>query len=66
MIPSRARAPGPFAIAPLDAAVRVLEESEARLIDDALDGLALAAEVDRLFADLVDREPELPAHLRRD
>ena len=40
---------------------------EARLIDDALDGLAEAMEgrdVDALFADLVGREPQLPEHLR--
>ena len=40
---------------------------EARLIEDALDGLAAAVEgrdFDALFADLVGREPELPAHLR--
>ena len=45
----------------------VLDAHEARLIEDALDGLAAAVEgrdFDALFADLVGREPELPAHLR--
>ena len=48
-------------------AVRVLDPEEARLIDDALEGLAAAMEgqnVDALFADLVGREPQLPEHLR--
>ena len=51
----------------LGAAVRVLDELEARQIDDALDALAAALRgenVDHLFADLVDREPELPVFLR--
>jgi hydrogenase expression/formation protein HypC len=64
-----AQAPGTFVLVHLNSAIRVLEEGEAGLIDDALDALALAAEggdVDHLFADLVGREPELPAHLRRD
>ena len=45
----------------------MLDPEEARLIDDALDGLAAAMEgrnVDAMFADLVGREPELPEHLR--
>jgi hydrogenase expression/formation protein HypC len=49
------------------AAVRVLGEEEARQIDDALDGVAAALDgraFDHLFADLIEREPELPAHLR--
>lgn len=50
----------------LDSAVRVLDADAARLIDDALDGVAAALEgrdFDHLFADLIDREPELPPHL---
>jgi hydrogenase expression/formation protein HypC len=50
----------------LDSAVRVLGAEEARLIDDALDGVAAAFEgrdFHHLFADLIDREPELPPHL---
>ncbi|PKU23372.1 HypC/HybG/HupF family hydrogenase formation chaperone [Telmatospirillum siberiense] len=45
-----------------------LDAEDARLIADALDAALLAAEgdnVDHLFADLLGREPELPAHLRK-
>ncbi|MDR3494884.1 MAG: HypC/HybG/HupF family hydrogenase formation chaperone [Ancalomicrobiaceae bacterium] len=51
----------------IDSAVRVLEPEEARLISEAIDGLAAALEgrdFEHLFADLIDREPELPPHLR--
>ncbi|MBI5132783.1 MAG: HypC/HybG/HupF family hydrogenase formation chaperone [Rhodopseudomonas palustris] len=51
----------------IDSAVRLLDPDEAQQIDDALDGLAAAMEgrpFEHLFADLIDREPELPAHLR--
>jgi hydrogenase expression/formation protein HypC len=51
----------------LGTAVRLLDPLEAAQIDDALDAVekALAGEnVDHLFADLVDREPELPEFLR--
>lgn len=51
----------------IDNAVRRLDPDEARQIDDALDGLAAAMEgqpFEHLFADLIDREPELPTHLR--
>lgn len=50
-----------------DSAVRVLTDAEARQIDDALDGVAAALAgqpFEHLFADLIDREPELPAFLR--
>lgn len=50
----------------IDSAVRVLDAAEARTIDDALAGVAaaLAGEsFDHLFADLVDREPQLPNFL---
>ena len=47
-----------------------LSEERARDIASALDALdaALAGEtdLDRHFADLVNREPELPAHLRKE
>ena len=55
-------------LAHLGAAVRVLDDLEAQQIDDALSALeaALRGEsVDHLFADLVDREPELPEFLRK-
>ena len=51
----------------VDSAVRVLDAEEARQIDDALDGVAAALAgqpFEHLFADLIDREPELPAFLR--
>ncbi len=52
----------------VDSAVRVLDEAEAEAIGRALAGLAAAAEgnaFEHLFADLIDREPELPEHLRK-
>ncbi|MFG1302415.1 HypC/HybG/HupF family hydrogenase formation chaperone [Xanthobacter sp. V3C-3] len=49
---------------------RLLEAGEARLIAEALSGVAAimagtadAATIDTAFADLVDREPSLPPHL---
>jgi hydrogenase expression/formation protein HypC len=51
----------------IDNAIRLLDAEEARLIDNAIDGLAAACrgeDFDHLFADLIDREPELPEHLR--
>ncbi|MCU7893149.1 MAG: HypC/HybG/HupF family hydrogenase formation chaperone [Candidatus Thiodiazotropha sp. (ex Ustalcina ferruginea)] len=52
----------------LDAAREVLTEEQASRIRQALDALGLAFRgetyVDHLFADLVDREPQLPLHLR--
>lgn len=53
-------------LAHLGAAVRVLGDLEAQQIDDALDAVAAALKgenVDHLFADLVDREPQLPEFL---
>lgn len=53
----------------IDTAVRVLDAAEAVLIEDALQGLAAAMageRFDHLFADLVDREPQLPDFLRDD
>lgn len=52
----------------LGSAVRLLDPAEADAIDRALDGLAAASEggaFEHLFADLIDREPELPEHLRK-
>ncbi len=58
------------------AARRVLGAQEAEQTLAALEALELALQagdagadsvsIDRLFADLVEREPQLPAHLRRD
>ena len=57
---------GTIVLVHIDTAVRVLEAPEAKLIDDGLDGVAAAMEgrdFDHLFADLIDREPQLPAFL---
>ena len=62
-----AQEPGTQVLVHIDTAIRALDAQEARLIDDALRGLdaALRGEsFDRLFADLIDREPQLPEHLR--
>jgi len=60
--------PGSWLLVFLGAAREVLDEATATSMDQALDALSavMAGEtnVDHLFADLVDREPPLPAHLR--
>ena len=60
--------PGTWLMAFLDSAREILDEQSARLINQALDGLEAAMngemDVSRHFADLLDRPPELPAHLR--
>jgi len=66
--------PGTWVLAFHGAARRVLEPLEARQINDALAALAIALDadaadqqgqaLDALFADLVDRTPQLPEHLR--
>lgn len=51
----------------IDSAVRVLDAEEAALIDQALHGLEAALrgeEFESAFADLINREPQLPEHLR--
>ncbi|ANW03247.1 HypC/HybG/HupF family hydrogenase formation chaperone [Bradyrhizobium icense] len=51
----------------IDTAVRLLDDDEARLIADALEGLNAALDdhdCDRFFADLIGQEPQLPEHLR--
>jgi hydrogenase expression/formation protein HypC len=60
--------PGARVLVHLGAAMRVLEEAEAEIIDAALDGLeaALRGEsFDHHFADLIGREPELPVFLQK-
>lgn len=60
------QAPGALVLVHVDTAVRILDAEEARRIDDALDGVAAALEgrdFEHLFADLVDRTPQLPAFL---
>ena len=52
----------------IDNALRLLGAEEARQIDNAIEGLAAACngeDFEHLFADLIDREPELPEHLRQ-
>ena len=51
----------------LGTAVRVLDDAEADAIERALQGLEAALNGDafeHLFHDLIDREPQLPEHLR--
>ena len=51
----------------LGSAVRLLDDLEATQIDDALNAVQEALEgknVDHRFADLIDREPQLPDFLR--
>jgi hydrogenase expression/formation protein HypC len=62
-----AQAPNAKVLVYLGSAVRLLGDVEAAQIDDALDALLEALEgknVDHRFADLVDREPQLPEFLR--
>ncbi|WP_027554431.1 HypC/HybG/HupF family hydrogenase formation chaperone [Bradyrhizobium sp. Cp5.3] len=60
---------GAFVLVYIDTAIRLLDEDEARLIASAIAGLEAALEGEesgRFFADLIDREPQLPEHLRLD
>lgn len=53
----------------IDTAIRLLDAAEARLIADAIEGLTAVLsgeDRDRFFADLIEREPQLPEHLRLD
>jgi hydrogenase expression/formation protein HypC len=62
-----AQPPETHVLVHIDTAIRVLDAGEARLIEDALKGLEAAMRgenFDSLFADLIDREPQLPEHLR--
>jgi hydrogenase expression/formation protein HypC len=59
--------PGAKLLIHIDSAVRVLDDEEAALIDQALVGLEAAMRGDdfeNAFADLINREPQLPEHLR--
>jgi hydrogenase expression/formation protein HypC len=61
--------PGTWVLVFQGSAIRVLSEDEARATSDALGALDAAlhgGDVDAFFADLVDREPILPEHLRKD
>lgn len=67
--------PGDWVMTHLGAAREIVDAQRARLVGDALDALdvvlqdgesaASAAAIDAAFADLIGREPELPAHLRK-
>ena len=60
---------GTWLLAFQGSALRVLTAAEAAQIDAALDALQAAlrgeGEFDAYFGDLIDREPQLPEHLRR-
>lgn len=62
--------PGQWLLTFLDAAREAIDAERARTIDAALDALEMVAAGDanfeRCFADLIDREPQLPDHLRKD
>ncbi|MEL7042222.1 MAG: HypC/HybG/HupF family hydrogenase formation chaperone [Pseudomonadota bacterium] len=58
---------GAFVLVYLGSAVRELSELEATQISDAIAAIDAASRgeaFDHLIQDLIDREPELPAHLR--
>jgi hydrogenase expression/formation protein HypC len=58
---------GDWLLVHVDVAVRALDADEAQQIGDALEAVAAAAAgapFEHLIADLIDREPELPAHLK--
>lgn len=59
--------PGTHVLVHLGSAFRVLDATEAQHIADALDAVAAAQAgqpFEHLIQDLIDREPELPAHLQ--
>ena len=61
--------PGARLLVHVDTAVRMLDDGEAEAIDRALNGPRCRGRrgqaFEHLFADLIDREPELPEHLRK-
>jgi len=61
---------GTWVLAFIDAAREVIDAESAAQINAALDGLEAAmngeADISRYFADLIDRPPQLPEHLRGD
>jgi hydrogenase expression/formation protein HypC len=62
--------PGAWLLVFLDTAREIISEAQAQRTAEALQAVLLAMRgetaVDHLFADLVEREPELPAFLRPD
>jgi hydrogenase expression/formation protein HypC len=62
-------APGDHVLVHADTAVRAMSAEEAVLVADALRAVMAAAsgqDFEHLIADLADREPQLPDHLRSD
>lgn len=61
-------APGDWVLVFLGAAREIISEDAARVTSDAIAALELVmrgeTDIDHLFADLIDREPQLPHHLR--
>ncbi len=60
-------APGDWVLVHIASAIRRVDASEAKLIRDALLAVQHAAAgepFEHLLADLIDREPQLPPHLR--
>lgn len=60
---------GDWLLVHVNIAVRALSGPEARQIGDALQAVSAAASgqpFEHLLADLIEREPQLPAHLRRE
>ena len=58
---------GEWLLVHVDIAIRSLAELEARQVRDALEAVTAAAAsqpFEHLLGDLIDREPELPEHLR--
>lgn len=58
---------GAHVLVHVDTALRVLDAAEAALVEDAISALEAASagrSLDGFFSDLVNREPELPPHLR--
>lgn len=62
-------APGQWLLTFLDTAREVIDAERAALVNGALDALGLIAsgnDFESCFADLIDREPQLPEFLRKD
>ncbi len=63
----RTPAPGDWLLVHVGVAIRHLDAAEARQIGDALQAVTAAAAgepFEHLLADLIEREPQLPPHLR--
>ncbi len=60
---------GDWLLVHVNVAIRAMSAEEARRVGDALQAVSAAAAgqpFEHLLGDLLDREPELPAHLRAD